>query len=104
MHIDTKEEALARLEKAVEFFNSGLQREAYMEASSAVRTYLKGTLGINELTSDEILKSIKGSKDERYMEDVRHCFMYCDLVKFAKYEPNSEDFNKVVEHAKRIIV
>ncbi len=103
VHIDPKEEALARLEKAVGLFNNGLQREAYVEASSAVRTYLRGMLGVNELTSDEILKSIRGSKDEKYIEDVRHCFMYCDLVKFAKYEPNSEDFNKVVEHAKRII-
>lgn len=104
VHIDAKEEALARLEKAVGIFNNGLQREAYMEASGAIRTYLKGTLGISELTSDEILKSIQGSNDERYIEDVRNCFMYCDLVKFAKYEPNSEDFNKVVGHAKRIIV
>ena len=104
MHIGPKEEALTRLEKAVEIFNNGLQREAYMEASSAVRMYLKGTLGISELTSDEILKGIKGSKDGRYIEDVRQCFILCDLVKFAKYEPNSEDFNRVIEHAKRVIV
>ncbi len=42
--------------------------------------------------------------DERYIEDVRLCLTHCDLVKFAKYEPNSEDFHKVVEHVKRIIV
>jgi hypothetical protein len=30
--------------------------------------------------------------------------MLCDLVKFAKYEPNKEDFNRVAELARRIIV
>jgi len=30
--------------------------------------------------------------------------MLCDLVKFAKYETNIEDFNKAVEYAKRILM
>ena len=104
IHIDPKENALLLLEKAIGMFNSGLQREAYVEASNAVRSYFKGSSGIQELTSDEIIRSIRGSKDEGYIEDVRDCFMLCDLVKFAKYEPNQKDFNRVAELARKIIV
>lgn len=104
IHIDPKENALLLLEKAIRMFNSGMQREAYVEASNAVKSYFKGSSGIQELTSDEIIRSIRGSKDEGYVEDVRDCFMLCDLVKFAKYEPNQEDFNRVAELARRIIV
>lgn len=104
IHIDPKENALLLLEKAIGMFNSGLQREAYVEASNAVRFYFKEGAGLTELTSDEIIRSIRGSKDEGYVEDVRDCFMLCDLVKFAKYEPNQKDFNRVTELARRIIV
>lgn len=98
------EEALAKLDRAVGMFNSGMQKEAYLEASGALRTYFKEMLGINELTSDEILRVIKGSKDEIYIEDTRQCFMLCDLVKFARYEPDPDDFKRMIEYAKRIIV
>ncbi|NJD52132.1 MAG: hypothetical protein FIB07_04625 [Candidatus Methanoperedens sp.] len=104
IYVDPKKNALSMLEKAIDMFNSGMQREAYVEASHAVRSYFKGTSGINELTSNEIITGIRGSKDEGYVRDVRECFMLCDLVKFAKYEPNAEDFNRVVEYAKRVIV
>jgi hypothetical protein len=101
--IDPKENALLMLEKAVDMFYNSRQKEAYMEVSNAVRFYFKGTAGINELTSNEILSSIRGSKDEAYMNDVKECFILCDLVKFAKYEPNAQDFNRGVEYARRII-
>jgi hypothetical protein len=101
--IDPKENALSMLEKAIEMFNKGRQKDAYIEVSNAVRFYFKGTAGINEFTSDEIIKRIRGFKDETYLNDVKECFMLCDLVKFAKYEPNTQDFNRVVEHARRII-
>jgi hypothetical protein len=104
LHVNPKEEALKRLGKAIEMFNNGMQWEAYIEVSNAVRTYFKGKMGIKELTSEEILKIIKESKDEAYTECARQCFMLCDLVKFAKYEPNLEDFDRAVEHAKMIIV
>jgi hypothetical protein len=103
-HVDPKKEALNRLEKAIEMFNNGMQREAYVEVSNAVRTYFKGKMGIKELTSEEMLKIIKESKDETYTGYVKQCFTQCDLVKFAKYEPNPEDFNKAVEYAKNVIV
>jgi hypothetical protein len=101
--IDPKENALSMLEKAIDMFNNGRQKEAYMEVSNAIRFFFKGTAGINELTSDEIIGSIRGIKDEGYLNDVKECFMLCDLVKFAKYEPNTLDFNRVVEYARKII-
>jgi len=101
--IDPKEKALSILEKAVEMFSNGRQKEAYIQASNALRFYFKGKSGINELTSDEIIRTIRGSKDDEYLRDVKECFMLCDLVKFAKYEPNAQDFNLVVEYARRTI-
>ena len=104
LHMNPKEEAIERLGKAIEMFNNGMQREAYVEVSNAVRAYFKGTMGFKELTSKEILGIIKDSRDETYTGCVKQCFTLCDLVKFAKYEPNLEDFNRAVEHAKKIIV
>ncbi|MDL5504147.1 MAG: hypothetical protein QSU88_13130, partial [Candidatus Methanoperedens sp.] len=71
IYIDPKKNALLMLEKAIDMFNNDMQREAYVEASHAVRSYFKGTSGMNELTSDEIIKNIRGSKDEGYVRDVR---------------------------------
>ncbi len=95
---DPKEEALAKLEKAVQIFNID-KKEAYSKVSEAVRWYLKKTLGIPELTSEEIIERLS-SKDVTYAKE---CFMLCDRVKFAKYDPNLEDFRKAVECARRII-
>ncbi len=102
---DPKEEALKRLETAVRMFNDGMQKEAYSEASNAVKLYFRGNMGVTtELTSEEILDFIKGSRDRTYLNDARECFKLCDLVKFAKYEPDLEDFNRAVDHAKKIII
>ncbi len=102
--VDHRNEALARLDNAVKMFHDGMQKEAYSEASLAVRIYLKGSLGINEFTSEEILKAVRGSEDQGHLEDIEHCLSLCDLVKFAKYEPDPEDFNKAVEYAKRVLM
>ena len=102
--VDHRKEALDRLDNAVKFFNDGMQKEAYSEVSIAVRLYLKGRLRISEFTSEEILKAVRRSGDKDHLEDIKQCLSLCDLVKFAKYEPIPEDFNKAVEHAKKIIV
>ncbi|VVB89880.1 Uncharacterised protein [uncultured archaeon] len=101
---DHREEALARLEAAVRMFNGGMQKEAYSEASCAVKIYFKGTLGINELTSEEIVNTVRESNNRARVEDVKQCLMLCDLVKFARYEPNPDDFNRAVEYARRVII
>ncbi|MCX9085089.1 MAG: hypothetical protein OIN87_09870 [Candidatus Methanoperedens sp.] len=100
---DPEQKALSMLENAISMFNNGREKEAFMEASNAVRYFFKGTAGIHELTSNEIIRSIKGSKNEGHLQDVKDCFMLCDRVKFAKFEPNRQDFDIVVEYAKRII-
>ncbi len=102
--VDHRKEALARLDNAVKMFQDGMKKEAYSEASIAVRIYLKGRLGISEFTSEEILKEVRGSGDQGYLEDIEHCLALCDLVKFAKYEPDPEDFNKAVGYAKRVLM
>jgi hypothetical protein len=76
IRIDPKENALLLLEKAIGMFNSGMHRKAYVEASNAVRSYFKGSSGIQELTSDEIIRNIQGSKDKGYVEEVRECRFY----------------------------
>jgi hypothetical protein len=57
--IDPKEKSLSMLEKAIDMFKNGRQKEAYVEVSNAVRSYFKGTAGIHELTSDEIIRRIR---------------------------------------------
>lgn len=101
---DYKKEALLQLENAIGTFKNGKQREAYTGVSAALRLYFRGTIGITELTSEEFLRILKGSKDDACIENVKHCFLLCDLVKFAKYEPNKADFDEAVEDARKIII
>lgn len=100
--LDYRKKARQMIEDAEKLFDRGMQKEAYVKVSRAVRFYFKHRFDKTEMTSSDILRSV-GSEDAEYIKNVRECFSICDLVNFAKYEPNARDFRKVAGLAKDIV-
>ncbi len=101
--LDYRKHARQMIEDAEKLFADGMQKEAYVKVSRAVRFYFKHRFDKIEMTSTDILRAI-ASEDAEYVKNVRECFSICDLVNFAKYEPNARDFRKVVGVAKEIVI
>lgn len=101
--LDYRKKARHMIEEAEKLFADGLQKEAYVKVSRAVRFYFKHRFDKTEMTSSDILRAIS-TEDTEYVKNVRECFSICDLVNFAKYEPNARDFGKVVGLAKEIVI
>ena len=101
---DFRKEALRGIEEAERLFSQGKKREAYTRLSRAVREYFIHTLseGREEMTSTEILRILK-NKSMPVHKHAKQCFDICDLVKFAKYRPNSRDFRKAAESGRMAV-
>jgi len=54
-----------------------------------------------EITNDEIINFLREHKKE--YKEAKECFDLCSLVEFAKYKANKEDFDRIIEKAKKII-
>ncbi len=75
----------------------GLYKEYYLRLSEIFRKYLERRYGISALerTTHEIIMEFRGlSLEKREEEAIRHFLEECDLVKFAKYDPTSEDIER----------
>jgi|GEM_PF-648307 len=101
--LDYRKKARQMIEEGELLFADGLQKEAYVKVSRAVRFYFKHRFDRTEMTSSDILRAIAG-EDAEYVKNVRDCFSICDLVNFAKYEPNARDFGKVAGLAKGSVI
>ncbi|MFH1127758.1 MAG: hypothetical protein V1718_06625 [archaeon] len=103
--LDARKEAMKLITKAQKMYDSGKKKEAYTLVSQGVRLYFKYVIASDkeELTTSEILRYVRGKEEEKYVVDLKECFTLCDLVKFAKYKPNDEDFGRVIELAKKCV-
>ncbi|RMF05845.1 hypothetical protein D6764_03740, partial [Candidatus Woesearchaeota archaeon] len=108
--IDYAREALKMLARAQQLFNKGKFREAYGLSAYALRFYLAGKHlageeGPEEMTNEEVLSKLKnsGALPDSTLKEVKKCFDLCNLVEFAKYTPNENDFESIIKYAKRII-
>jgi hypothetical protein len=84
--------ALAALEevKRKKLWQQGFNKEYYTEITDILRTYLYERFGINaqEMTSDEILTSIKKFHEAQSAYDnLKQILKLSDLAKFAKFSP-----------------
>ena len=85
--------ALRELDKlrGDKLWQSNRTKDYYTRLSDIVRTYIEGRFGVAamEMTSDEILKGLRGAdfEDNNLVERLRKLFSLADLVKFAKAEP-----------------
>ncbi|MCD4784291.1 MAG: hypothetical protein K8T10_10770 [Candidatus Eremiobacteraeota bacterium] len=100
--IDPVSHARKLIEEAKEEYSQGQQKDAYGKAGYALRIYLRYKNGLaGELTNDELIRYLKKSGNN--VGKVKECFDLCNLVEFAKYEANDDDFKKIVGIAEGMI-
>jgi len=79
----------------------------YIELSDIVRRYLENRFDLRapQMSTEEFLNSVKNNKALSYEHKslLRDFLFHCDLVKFAKYEPNEKEANLSFESAKKLI-
>ncbi|VAW15023.1 hypothetical protein MNBD_BACTEROID05-938 [hydrothermal vent metagenome] len=87
--------------------SQGNYKKYYQILSNIVRQYFEGFYHIRavEMTSEEFLLSIKSSsKVNQPAKELLSLFLEsCDMVKFAKYAPQSQEAQKSLELAQNII-
>ncbi|MFH1849034.1 MAG: hypothetical protein ABH879_02500 [archaeon] len=99
--IDYLAETRKMLEKAKQLFRNKKEKQAYAKVSEAVRFYNMHHLNTGELNRDDLVRELK----ERGLDTgrVEECLMLCDLVKFAKYKTNREDFYRIIGLSREIV-
>lgn len=97
-----KLESKKLLEKANGFFENRQYKDAYGTAAQALRLFLSYEHGLRrEVTNEEMLEILNG--EDSITDEIKNCFDLCSLVEFAKYEPNMEDFNKIIQNINKVI-
>lgn len=71
------------------------QKDYYTDVTNVLRTYIYRRFNINalEMTSHEMLDSLKETCDALKIDDLRAILKTVDLVKFAKYSTNLNDMD-----------
>lgn len=71
------------------------QKDYYTDVTNVLRTYIYRRFNINalEMTSHEMLDSLKETCDALKIDDLRAILTTVDLVKFAKYSTNLNDMD-----------
>lgn len=83
-------------------FERGEEKEAYAKVSEALRFYFSHKFGVDrELTGIETVHLLE--KENRDVQKVRECLNQCELVEFAKSEPDEVEFWNVAESVDELI-
>lgn len=84
--------AIRRLEELhnQKLWQSGKTKEYFSELTEIVRTYIEERYGVDalEMTSAEILKSVKDLHNAKLIDTLRSMLTLSDLAKFAKLTPD----------------
>ncbi len=80
---------LERIKNDTDWRSMSNYKEFYTAITDALRQYMNERFGINatEMTSDEILDSLKKHVDKDAIRELQEILSTADLVKFAKYNP-----------------
>jgi oxygen tolerance protein BatD len=84
----------------------GAIKEFYIELAEIVRRYLEACYGIDtfERTTGEIVDALLAARvSVKPVAMTGDLLQACDLVKFAKYRPESEETRRAVEAAYRLV-
>lgn len=96
-------EALA----ALKLKEKGKIKEYYSELSDIVRHYIENRFEIRapEMTTEEFLFSLRGSADltGAHKNLLKEFLSHCDMVKFAKYGPSTQEIEDSFTAAKRLV-
>jgi len=104
------ERALAALEaiRRAKLVEQGRYKEYYIQVSDVLRRYMEEQFQVRapERTSEEFLEDLQHSAVLGLQEQLllREFLRHCDLVKFARAEPTSEQINETMETCERFIV
>ena len=81
------------------------QKDYYTDVTNVLRNYISQRYNINalEMTSHDILDSMKDVCDASDVNDLRVVFNAVDLVKFAKYSTNATDMDYYFDSIERFI-
>ena len=81
-----------------EYLRRGELKLYYIELSDIVRHYLENRFNLRapEMTTEEFLNTVKDNKALSYEHKslLRDFLSHCDLVKFARYSPETEEIQK----------
>ena len=87
--------------------NKGKTKLFYQRISGILRHYIENRFGINapEQTTDEFLAGLEKKQDfaMKYKALLNTFLNHCDLVKFAEYQPQTDDIQKTFDSCKAFI-
>jgi hypothetical protein len=103
---ETALEALRGL-RDKDYLKTGRVREYYFELSDIARHYVEARFQLRapEMTTEEFLSTLKDSSvlhtgQKTLLKDF---LSHCDMVKFAKYQPDENESEASYESAKRFV-
>ena len=91
--------------KHKKLWQQGKVKEYHSVISDILRDYIEGryTIGAPEMTTPEIINSLKGILTAKELSKVEDMLSLSDLVKFAKWTPESEQNEEVLDNAYNFI-
>ena len=84
----------------------GKVKEYHIRLSEIIRSYVEGQLAVPamELTTSEVVVGLRSAAlDPALCGDFRHFLEGCDLVKFAKYRPGSDDSRALLSEGRGLV-
>ena len=86
---------------------AGEIKQFYLRLSAIVRRYIENRFGLRapEQTTEEFLTGLERASEfpAEYKPLLKNFLMHCDLVKFARFEPGTEDIQKSFDSCKAFI-
>lgn len=87
--------------------DKGEIKQFYLRLSSIVRRYIENRFGLKapEQTTEEFLTGLERDSEfpAEYKPLLKDFLRHCDLVKFARFEPGTEDIQKSFDSCKAFI-
>jgi hypothetical protein len=103
------EQALIELEKIenMNLIEKGQVKEYYYMVSDVLRRYLEGRFSLRapEQTTEEFLDNVTKSDalESKYINILKEYLMHCDMVKYAKLEPDKAECSKLIEATRKFV-
>jgi len=108
-HLTPYEKAMQEIRRIedLKLVESGAVKEYYYLVSACLRTYIEDRFMIRapEQTTEEFLQHIISSGEilPGYVNTLKEYLQHCDLVKYAQFQPDGEQVERILETSKTFI-